>query len=305
MAVSQEKLLRKAKQMREDYEVLMHSVEHPHVEVGEVREISLRLIEPYETKLLIYYPKGYAGQLLPAYIVLHSGAWARGSAYFDDYVNRVTANRVNCIVVAVEFQLAPEAMCPLQPRECYEAAAWVFEHAKELGIDAKRIALGGHNSGGTLAAVVSHMARDSGLFRPCCVLLDCAMMDISCDLDELPEFDDDDPMRGPIRGAFFNTCYLGDLSRQKEPLASPGYEKDLRGLPPTFVIYAELDPMRDYSVDYYQRLKAAGNDCRLYCHEGKKHGFNVQPGIATQEEVDAAFLLMDEYLSEQFWGRQG
>lgn len=300
MAVSYEKLLRKAVQMREDYEVLMHSVEHPAVEVESCREITLELIKPYTTKLLVYYPKGHTGKALPAYIVLHSGAWARGSAYFDDYVNRVTANRVGCVVIAVEFQLAPEATYPLQPRECYEAAGWVFEHADELGIDPGRIALGGHNSGGTLAAVVSHMARDSGRFRPCCVVLDCAMMDISCDLDELPDFVDDDPMRGPIRGVFFNTCYLGDLSKQKEPMASPGYEENLNGLPPTFVIYAGLDPMKDFSVEYYNRLKAAGNACRLYCHEGKKHGFNVQPGVATQEEVDEAFLLMDNYLSEQF-----
>lgn len=299
MAISYEKLLRKAQQMRKDYEVLMHSVEHPVVEVGDYQEVSLELIKPYTTKLLIYYPKDMPRENLPAYIVLHSGAWARGSAYFDDYVNRVTANRVGCVVIAVEFQLAPEAMCPLQPRECYEASKWVFEHAQELGINAGRIALGGHNSGAILAAVVSHMARNSGAFRPCCVVLDCAMMDLSCDLDELPDFDDDDPMRGPIRGAFFNTCYLGDLARQKEPLASPGYEENLNDLPPTFVIYAELDPMRDFSVDYYERLKKSGNNCRLYCHEGKKHGFNVQSGIATQEEVDEAFLLIDSYLSEQ------
>lgn len=300
MAVSQEKLLRKALMMREDYRVLMHSVSYPTVEVGGYREIALHLVESYTTKLLIYYPNTHEKKNLPAYIVFHSGAFARGSAYFDDYVNRVTANRVDCVVIAVEFQLAPEATYPLQPQECYEATGWVFKHADELGIDSKRIALGGHNSGGTLAAVVSHMARDNGKFKPCCVVLDCALMDLSCELDELPDFEEDDPMRGPIRGVFFNTCYLGSLSKQKEPMASPGYEENLQGLPPTFVIYAELDPMKDSSIEYYNSLTAAGNTCRLYCHEGKKHGFNVQPGIASREEVDEAFLLIDNYLSEQF-----
>lgn len=300
MSVPYEKLVAKAHMMRADYEALMHSVTHPHVDVAEYREIELSLVAPYITKLLVYRPLGSDGKVLPAYISLHSGAWARGSAYFDDYVNRVTANRVGCVVVAVEFQLAPEAQFPTQPNECYSAVKWVFDHAGELGVDTSRIALGGHNSGGTLAIAVANMAKVTKAFDLCCVISDCAMMDLSCDYDELPDFDLDEALVGELKGAFFNTCYLGSLSKQTDPLASPKFGTDVSGLPPIFMVCAELDPTAGDAEDYYNRLKAAGNDCRFHCHLGQKHGFNVQPGLAPQEKVDESFLVLDNYLIEKF-----
>ena len=303
MSPSREKLLRKAKEHRADYEKLLRSVSYPQVEVGAYREIELTLIPGYLTKLLIYTPKEAAQTPLPAYIVLHSGAFVRGSAYFDHYSNSLTANRVGCAVIAVEFQLAPEAQFPVQIEECYACAKWVWKHADELGVDKNRLALGGHNSGGTLAAVVSHLARNRGEFSLRCVLLDCAMFTLAGPMSELPDFAADDPMRGPIRGAFFNTCYLGDPTlAETNPLASPLYEPSLEGLPPTLVVIAGLDAARPGAEQYYARLQEAGNDCRLICHEGLPHGFNVQPGLASREVVEHSFVLLDEYLREYLVG---
>lgn len=300
MLTQEEKLLKKARLMREEFNVLMQSEQHPYVEIDRHREVELDLMPSYRTKMYIYEPSRDTAEKLPAYVCFHSGAWVRGSARFDDYRNRVTANKVNCVVISVDYQLAPEIRFPNQPNECYEAVKWVFQNADELGIDTKRIAVGGHNTGATIAAVVSHLARDKGEFMPRCIVLDCPMMDISTALEEMPDFDLDEPLKGPMRAAFFNYCYLGDMSLQKDPLASPNYEKNLEGLAPTFVIGASLDPMVKFSDEYYKRLVKAGNDCRAYCHEGQKHSFNIQPGLATPEAVDKAFEVIDEYLIEAF-----
>ena len=299
MPPSQEKILRKARQLRADYERLSRSVFFPQVAVGSYREITLELIPGYRTKLLVYTPERADRTALPAYLVLHSGAFVRGSAYLDHYFNSVTANRAGCAVIAVEFQLAPEAQFPVQVEECYASAKWVWQHAGELGVDADRLALGGHNSGGTLAAVVSHLVRDRGEFSLRCVLLDCAMFTLAGPENELPDFDEDDPLRGPVRGAFFNTCYLGDPTlAETDPLASPLYEASLEGLPPTLVVIAGLDAARPGAEQYFARLQKAGNDCRLICHEGLPHGFNVQPGLAPRETVERSFTLLDGYLKE-------
>lgn len=302
MPVAYEKILRKAHEMRKAYDELSHSVTHPKVKVGSYREIDKEFVKGYVTRLLVYTPeKQDTKALLPVYVVLHSGAFARGSAYFDDYVNSVTANRVGCIVVAVEFQLAPEGQFPTQIEECYAAAKWVYDHAEELDADRDRIAIGGHNSGGTIAAVVNHLVRDRGEFRICCAILDCAMFTLLSPYDELPDFDDDDPMKGPIKGTFFNTCYLGDPTIGKtNPMASPLYVESVADLPPTFVVIAGNDPARPGAEEYYTRLEEAGNECRLFCHEGLPHGFNVQPGLASQDVVDASFEILDGYLKEYF-----
>lgn len=213
--------------------------------MGSFDEVSLELLPGFQTKLLLYTPQDKPAGPLPAYIVLHSGAFVRGSAYFDHYVNSVTANRVGCVVAAVEFQLAPEAQFPVQIEECCQAVRWLYEHAEQWNIDRTRIALGGHNSGGTLAAAVSHQLRDVRDLQLRCVILDCAMFTLLSSHEALPDFEDSDPMKGPIRGTFFNTCYLGDLSLGKrDPRASPLYEPCLEGLPPTLVVIAGRDPAR-------------------------------------------------------------
>jgi len=301
MSVPYEKMLEKAHMMRRDYDILSHSVTHPEVPVGSYQELEKEFVPGYTTKLLIYRPLNAPAGPLPVYIPLHSGAFARGSAYFDHYVNSVTCNRVGCIVVAVEFQLAPEGRFPTQIEECYAAAKWVYDNAEALGADPKRIAIGGHNSGGTLAAAVCLLQRDRGEFPLCCAILDCSMFTLLSDHDELPDFDMSDPMRGPIRGTFFNTCYLGNLSLgATNPLASPLYAESVANLPPTLVVIAGLDASREDAEAYYARLQEAGNDCELILHEGLPHGFNVQPGLADQSVVDKSFEMLDNYLIRRF-----
>lgn len=300
MAVPYEKILQKALSMREDYANLLQSASHPVVQVKSFQEVDLELVPGYKTRLLIYTPESECS-VLPVYVVFHSGAFARGSAYFDEYVNSVTAKRVGCIVVAVEFQLAPEVKFPTQIMECCAAVEWVYAHAEELNADPERIAIGGHNSGGTIAAAVNHMVRDRGEIQLCCAVLDCAMYTLYSDMEELPDFDISDPLKGPVRGVFFNTCYLGDLKiGYSDPLASPLLEDDLSGLPPTLVVIAGKDAARLDSEKYFQKLKDSGNDCLLKIYEDEPHGFNVQPGLAAQAVVDESFRFLDDFLVKQF-----
>ena len=110
--------------------------------------------------LRIYTPPGYGP--FPALIYFHGGGGVIGDLESEDRFCRRMTNQVGCLVVSVDYRLAPEYKFPTGPQECYAATCWFAAHAASYGGDASRIAVGGTSAGGNLAAVVAHMARDGG-----------------------------------------------------------------------------------------------------------------------------------------------
>src|SRR5262249_13521000 len=98
----------------------------------------------------------------PALVFFHGGGWVRGSLNSHDIVCRALANRAGCVVVSVDYRMAPEHVFPAAVDDSVAATRWVAEPAVELGVDARRIAVAGDSAGGNLAAVVALVLRDSG-----------------------------------------------------------------------------------------------------------------------------------------------
>jgi acetyl esterase len=218
----------------------------------------------------VYVPT--AERPAPALVFFHGGGWVICDLDSHDGLCRSLANGAGCIVVSVDYRLAPEAKFPAAAEDAYAATRWVHENAGSLGADPARIAVGGDSAGGNLAAVVSLMARDRGGPPLVFQLLVYPVTDCSFDTDSY---------RDNAEGYFLTRAgmqwyweqYLSDASEGRHPYASPLRAEDLSGLPPALLVTAEYDPLRDEGEAYGRRLAQAGVPATVRREDGMFHGF--------------------------------
>jgi acetyl esterase len=187
-------------------------------------------------------------------------------------VCRSLANLTPCVVLSVDYRLAPEAKFPAAAEDSYAALEWVAANATQLGIDPDRIAVGGDSAGGNLAAVVSLMARDRKGPKPVYQVLIYPVTDTRMNTPSMEE-NADGPLLTKAAMAWFIQHYLRGENDRLDPLASPLLATDLSSLPATFILTAECDPLRDEGEDYGRKLEAAGVPAEVKRYAGMPHGF--------------------------------
>lgn len=227
-----------------------------------------------EIPIRIYIPDGDGP--FPLLVFFHGGGWVVCNLDTHDNVCRSLANGASCIVVSVDYRLAPEYKFPAALEDCYAATQWVAENAARLNGDASRIAVGGDSAGGNLTAVVALMARDRGGPPLVFQLLIYPVTDAT---GSSPSMTENAQGYGLTRDdmIWFTNHYLNNKDEQKNPLVSPLHAPDLIGLPPALIITAEYDPLRDEGELYGQRLKDAGVPVSMTRYDGMIHGFVSRP----------------------------
>jgi acetyl esterase len=220
----------------------------------------------------------YRGQGLPqesaqpALIYFHGGGWVIGDLESHDQVCRALANAVPCIVVAVDYRLAPEHKFPAAAEDAIAATQWVADNAASLGIDARRLAVAGDSAGGNLAAVVSLDARDRGGPRIVHQVLVYPGTDMRMGWPSLERHAEQLPLtRASMR--WFIAHYLRSAADATDWRASPLLAPSLKGLPPALVVTAGFDVLGDEGEAYAKALSAAGVAARHERFEGQIHGF--------------------------------
>ena len=208
----------------------------------------------------------------PVLMWFHGGGWVIGNIEMSDSTCRRLTNEAGCVVVSVEYQLAPEAKFPAGPEDCYAATRWVAANGDRINTDASRIAVGGDSAGGNLAAVVALMCRDRGGPSLVHQLLVYPVIERNFETSSYQDNKEGYLLSKGMMEWFWGH-YLGDESEAEEPYAAPIKAKDLSGLPAAHVITAEFDPLRDEGETYAQRLMEAGVPTRCERYDGMIHGF--------------------------------
>lgn len=234
--------------------------------------------------LRLYYPRLEAPQL-PIVMFFHGGGWVVGNLETGDATCRAWTNAMQCLVISVNYHHAPEYKFPTAAQDCYAATQWVSAHASEIGGDAARFAVAGMSSGGNLAAVVALMARDRGAPRIAFQMLWAPITDSNFDTRS---YQANAQGYGLTRDAmrWFWAHYANAPEDYTNPYAAPLRARDLRNLPPAFIVAAEYDPLHDDAQAYADALRAAGVPVEFHCYEGMIHGW-----LGAQALADAVVAL--------------
>lgn len=219
----------------------------------------------------VYTPDGPGPH--PLLVFVHGSGFVLCSLDTHDGMCRNLCVGAGCVVASVDYRLAPEARFPAATDDCLAAARWAGEHARALGADEARIAIGGDSAGGNLAAVTALRIRDEG--GPALagqVLLYPVTTHYEPPTASMLENGEG---YGLTRSGmkWFWDHYLGPDGEASHPHAAPLQAADLSRLPPALILTAEFDPLRDEGEAYGDRLRQAGVAATIVRWPGVNHGF--------------------------------
>lgn len=219
----------------------------------------------------IYTPS--ANTLLPVLVYFHGGGWVLGDLNMSDYTCRCLANDSKCIIVSVDYRLAPEHKFPAAVEDAYTAITWVSANAEAIGGDRDRLGVIGDSAGGNLAAAVSLMARDKQTPALAIQILLYPVTHYNFNTESYQNFGNGKFGLTTEEMTWFWHHYLLDKNDGKNPYASPLLAEDLTQLPPALIITAEYDILRDEAEAYAHRLQQAGVSVHLKRYAGTIHAF--------------------------------
>jgi acetyl esterase len=228
------------------------------------------------------------------YVNFHGGGYVVRHPEFDDHICRYVSAHAACVVVNVDYDVAPQRPFPVATTQAYDVCAWAARDGAGMGWDGDRLAVGGQSAGGGLAAGVCLTARDRGEFAPRLQVLAYPPLDLSIDPAEKRS-----PIARPLINPFianvFNAAYTPDPATRTDPLVSPALAKNLRGLPPALILTAEHDTLREEGDRYARALDDAGVPVVHQVMPGVDHGFTHRLPASVAKE---AITLIADHVRE-------
>jgi acetyl esterase len=237
-----------------------------------------------------YYPAeaGSVESLLPGLVYIHGGGFTIGDLDTHDTLCRRICAAARCVVVAVDYRLAPEDRFPAAVEDCVDAYRWVLGHATKLGIRADQIAIGGDSAGGNLAAVVSFLARDRGEPMPFAqVLIYPGTGSVDHVGRSKPELQTGYGLDAKTTRWFFDN-YVGDQDGE-DPRIAPLHLESHAGLPPAIVVTAQFDLLCGEGLEYVDKLRASGVPVVHQHVPDLPHGFGTMSVVPRAREAIGDF----------------
>ena len=223
-----------------------------------------------EIPIRLYYPEGTAPY--PTVVYFHGGGWVIGDLDTHHAFCHALAKTSGCLVVSVDYRLAPEYRYPAAVEDSYAATCWVNENAERIQADPDRLAVCGDSAGGHLAAVVALMSRDRKGPRIDLQILIYPITDCSFDTPSYEENKEGYLLSRDLMKWFWN-YFLNHESERDDPYVAPLRAQDFTGLPPALILTAGYDPLRDEGEAYAEKLQEAGVKVTLTRYPGMVHAF--------------------------------
>ena len=280
-------------------EARANAAARPRAAGPEVAKVETRSIPGPESDIPVRIYTPYGDGPFPVLVWFHGGGWVVGDLESADPTARNLTVGSGCLVVSVDYRLAPETKFPGPAEDCYQATEWVAANAASLNADGGKLAVGGDSAGSNLAAAVCLMSRDRN--GP----------EISFQLLVYPVTDRDFTTGSYVDNAegyqlsrdgmiWYWDHYLAKDEDAANPYAAPLRAEDLSGLPPALVVTAEYDPLRDEGEAFAARLSESGVATTSTRYEGMIHGFFGMSGAVDKgrEAVAQACGLLKDTLAQ-------
>ena len=276
-------------QARLVYEVGSSMLEIAPHKLQRIEGLSLPMRDGHLLPARLYAP---VREALPLLVYFHGGGFTIGSVATHDTLCRQLSHLAHCAVVSVDYRLAPEHKFPVAAFDAWDAVQWLARNAASLGLDGRRLAVGGDSAGGTLAAVCAIHARDIGqplalqlLFYPGCA----AHQDTPSHKTFAKGF-----VIEEAHITYFFNQYVNIATDRDDWRFAPLHAPDVEGVAPAWIGLAECDPLVDEGVMYGDKLRHAGVPVDLEIYRGMVHEF-IKMGRAIpqalQAQADAARAL--------------
>ena len=228
--------------------------------------------EGIDIQLRVFSPKKL-GNNLPCVYWMHGGGTISGLPEQEDSTLYNLSLAVGCVIISVNYRLAPEHPYPAPINDCYEGLVYVSENASEFNIDNSKIAVGGGSAGGLLSTSCALLARKNKGPKLVHQSLIYPMLDHRAISKSNQQITDVGVWDSGMNKYAFD-CYLKDIKDNIPPLAVPNLVEDLSSLPPAFIAVGTMDCLRDESIEYAQKLAAAGVKVELHIYPGMPHVFD-------------------------------
>jgi acetyl esterase len=248
----------------------IYSVDHRSIN-GPSSNLPIRIYRPSEENNL------------PALVFFHGGGWVLNFLDIYEPALRKIAKNGNFVIIAVEYQKAPEHSYPAPLDDCYATLKWVIENAAELGIDLAAIGVGGDSAGGNLASSVALKACSEQLISLAFQLLIYPCNDYQMNYPSATNYSQGYGLTTQAMKWFWDQ-YLSKVEDQEDPYAVPVKANSLRGVAPAILIAAEFDPLTDDVKNYYQKLIKDSVPAIYKEFAGQIHGFFNLSGVTEDAE---------------------
>ena len=247
-------------------------------------------VDGFTIKLDIVRPEGVEG-LLPVFIYIHGGGWVLGDFPTHERMVRDLVVLSGAAGVFVNYTPTPDGQYPLQINQIYAATKWVAEHGEEINVDGKRLAVVGNSVGGNMTAVTALKAKENKGPEIKLIVMMWPIVDANFETESYKLFGQDRFLTTPLMKWMYD-MYIKDPEKRKDIHASPlqASTEQLKGLPPTLMVVAENDVLRDEGEAFGRKLDEAGVPVKTMRYNGMIHDFGLLNGLAEIPPVRSLFV---------------